>query len=73
MAKILEISEKEFALLEQWRKTGSIGAAARALGIPQSTASNRKSRLVWRYKKAREFCRQVEKIEAGLPGPLTST
>jgi hypothetical protein len=70
MSKLLEISAKEFELIEAWKKYGSLTAGSRALGIPQSTMSNRKARLVWRYRRAKEFCRQVEKAEAGLPGPL---
>ena len=70
MSKLLEISEKELELLNAWKKYGSLTAGARALGIPQSTASNRKSRLVWRFRKAKEFCKQVEKAELGLPGAL---
>jgi molybdenum-dependent DNA-binding transcriptional regulator ModE len=70
MAKILEVSAKEYQLIEAWRKFGSLTAGARALSIPQSTASNRKSRLIWRYRRAKQFIREVEKLEAGLPGRL---
>lgn len=70
MGKILEISKKEHEMLEAWAKTGSLGAAAKVLGIGQSTMSNRKSRLQWRYKRARDFVREVERWMARLPGAL---
>lgn len=67
---MLEVSPKEYEMVEAWAKHGSITAAARALEIPQSTMSNRKARLIWRYRRAKEFCRIVEKLESRLPGPL---
>jgi hypothetical protein len=70
MAKILEVSAKEHELLEAWVKYGSITAASKALGIPQSTLSNRKARLAWRLHRARTFIREVERLQAQLPGPL---
>lgn len=70
MAKLLEVSAKEHELLEAWAKYGSITAAAHALSIPQSTLSNRKARLAWRYRRARAFVREVERLQAQLPGPL---
>jgi molybdenum-dependent DNA-binding transcriptional regulator ModE len=70
MAKLLEVSAKEHELLEAWAKYGSLTAAARALGIPQSTMSNRKARLAWRYRRAKQFIREVERLEAKLPGAL---
>lgn len=70
MAKILEVSEKERELLEAWGKYGSISGASKALNIPQSTLSNRKARLAWRYRRARTFIREVERLQAQLPGPL---
>ena len=70
MARVFEITEKEQAMLDAWAKTGSLTAAAKILDIPQSTMSNRKSRLQWRFKRARDFCRQVERQMARLPGPL---
>jgi hypothetical protein len=70
MAKISEVSQKEHELLEAWAKYGSLTAASKALGIPQSTLSNRKARLAWRYRRARTFIREVERLQATLPGPL---
>jgi DNA-binding transcriptional LysR family regulator len=70
MARVFEITEKERAMLDAWAKTGSLTAAAKLLDIPQSTMSNRKSRLQWRYKRARDFCREVERQSARLPGAL---
>jgi molybdenum-dependent DNA-binding transcriptional regulator ModE len=70
MARVFEITEKEQAMLDAWANTGSITAAAKVLEIPQSTMSNRKSRLQWRYKRAKDFCRQVERQSARLPGAL---
>jgi hypothetical protein len=70
MARILEVSEKERELLSAWAKYGSISAASKALGIPQSTLSNRKSRLLWRARRARTFLREVERLQATLPGLL---
>lgn len=70
MSRILEVSEKERELLEAWAKYGSIAGAAKALGIPQSTMSNRKARLAWRYRRAKQFIREVEKLQLALPGPL---
>jgi len=70
VGKILEISEKELEMLEAWQKHGTLSEAARALGIPQSTISNRKSRLQWRYHRARDFIREVERWMAKLPGAL---
>jgi hypothetical protein len=70
MARVFEVTEKELAMLDAWAKTGSLTAAAKILNIPQSTMSNRKSRLQWRFKRARDFCRQVERQMARLPGAL---
>jgi hypothetical protein len=70
MGKYLEVSEKERQMIEAWAKFGSITAASKALNVPQSTLSNRKSRLAWRYRKAKSFCREVERLQAQLPGHL---
>jgi hypothetical protein len=70
MARVFEITEKEQAMLDAWETTGKLSAAAKVLEIPQSTMSNRKSRLSWRYKRAKDFCRQVERAMARLPGAL---
>jgi hypothetical protein len=70
VARVFEITEKELAMLDAWAKTGSLTAAAKVLDIPQSTMSNRKSRLQWRFKRARDFCRDVERQMARLPGAL---
>lgn len=70
MSKLLEVSVKEHQMLEAWARFGSLGAAARALNIPQSTLSNRKARLAWRFQRAKLFVREVERLQAGLPGAL---
>jgi len=70
MARVFEITDKEQAMIDAWAKTGKLSAAAKILDIPQSTMSNRKSRLQWRYKRAKDFCRQVERQMARLPGAL---
>lgn len=70
MARLISISEKEIEMLEAWAKHGSLKAASEALDIPLSTLSNRKSKLRWRYRRARQFIREVDKWMARLPGAL---
>lgn len=70
MGKLLEISKVELEMLEAWVRHGTLKDAAEALGIPLSTLSNRKSRVRWRYRRARDFVREVERWQAKLPGAL---
>jgi len=70
LGRLYEISEVELQMLEAWAQTGSLTLAARKLEKPQSTISNRKARLQWRYKRAKDFCREVERWMAKLPGAL---
>jgi hypothetical protein len=70
MGKLLEISKVELEMLEAWAKHGTLKDAAEALSIPLSTLSNRKSRVRWRYRQARDFVREVERWQAKLPGAL---
>jgi len=70
MSRLLEISKVELEMLEAWARHGTLKDAAGSLGIPLSTLSNRKSRLRWRYYRARQFVRAVERWQSRLPGPL---
>ncbi len=70
MPKYLRVTDKEIKVLEKWREHGTIALAAEVLGIPSTTAYNRIVRLKWRYRKAREFIREVERWMAKLPGAL---
>lgn len=70
MPKYLAVTEKELKVLEAWRINGTIALAAEELKIPPTTAYNRIIRLKWRYRRAREFIREVERWMAKLPGAL---